>query len=89
MATTSCGGSSNIIFILEDLSFLSLWEASSGLRGCATEASCPQIKNIVVVVVGGQKKLQKEIDRSWRRRRLGRAAGWQKSKKREEGKEPP
>ena len=50
MATTSCGGSSNIIFILEDLSFLSLWEASSGLRGCA---SCPQIKNIVVV---GQKK---------------------------------
>ena len=56
MATTSCGGSSNIIFILEDLSFLSLWEASSGLRACATEASCPQIKNIVVVVVGGQKK---------------------------------
>ena len=57
MATTSCGGSSNIIFILEDLSFLSLWEASSGLRGCATEASCPQIKNIVVVVVVvGQKK---------------------------------
>ena len=88
MATTSCGGSSNIIFILEDLSFLSLWEASSGLRGCATEASCPQIKNIVVVVVG-QKKLQKEIDRSWRRRRPGRAAGWQESKKREEGKEPP
>ena len=87
MATTSCGGSSNIIFILEDLSFLSLWEASSGLRGCA---SCPQIKNIVVVVVGGQKKkLQKEIDRSWRRRRPGRAAGWQESKKREEGNEPP
>ena len=57
MATTSCGGSSNIIFILEDLSFLSLWEASSGLRACATEASCPQIKNIVVVVVVvGQKK---------------------------------
>ena len=56
MATTSCGGSSNIIFILEDLSFLSLWEASSGLRACATEASCPQIKNIVVV---GQKNSRK------------------------------
>ena len=60
MATTSCGGSSNIIFILEDLSFLSLWEASSGLRGCA---SCPQIKNIVVVVVVGQKKKTPERDR--------------------------
>ena len=38
---------------------------------------------------GRAEKLQKEIDRSWRRRRPGRAAGWQESKKREEGKEPP
>ena len=34
---------------------------------------------------GRAEKLQKEIDRSWRRRR----AGWQESKKREEGNEPP
>ena len=38
---------------------------------------------------GRAEKLQKEIDRSWRRRRPGRAAGWQESKKREEGNEPP
>ena len=68
MATTSCGGSSNIIFILEDLSFLSLWEASSGLRGCA---SCPQIKNIVV----WQGRKTPERDRQELEEEKGRVAG--------------